>query len=158
MTFGRNLRRSVPQLNTASLPDLIFTVLFFFMVVTHMRKTTVRVEYRVPQGTELTRLTKKTAVSYIYIGKAQHAALHGGTAPAASGGYSLQLNDRLATPADVADYIAAERQRMQPDDRTRQTVSLKADRNAPMALVTEVKMSLRKANVRRINYSAEEKK
>ena len=158
MTFGRNLRRSVPQLNTASLPDLIFTVLFFFMVVTHMRKTTVRVEYRVPQGTELTRLTKKTAVSYIYIGKAQHAAQYGGTAPAAAGGYSLQLNDRLATPADVADYIAAERQRMQPDDRTRQTVSLKADRNAPMALVTEVKMSLRKANVRRINYSAEEKK
>ena len=63
-----NLRRKgmgVPQLNTASLPDLIFTVLFFFMVVTHMRTVTLKVKYQVPQGKELTRLTKKTAVSYI---------------------------------------------------------------------------------------------
>lgn len=69
MIFGNRDRRQMPQLNTASLPDLIFTVLFFFMVVTHMRTVTLKVSFRVPQGTELTRLTKKTAVSYIYIGR-----------------------------------------------------------------------------------------
>ena len=67
MIFDNRVRRSVPQLNTASLPDLIFTVLFFFMVVTHMRQTTIKVEFRMPQGTQLTRLTKKSTVSYIYI-------------------------------------------------------------------------------------------
>lgn len=154
MIFNNRQRHSVPTLNTSSLPDLIFTVLFFFMVVTHMRKTTVKVQYRVPQGTELTRLTKKSAVSYIYIGKVPHPIRQDyGT----YGKYSLQLNDKLATPADVADYIADERRRMAADDRTRQTVSLKADRKAPMGLITDVKQALRKANVRKISYSAEQK-
>ena len=63
MIFGNRNSRQMPQLNTASLPDLIFTVLFFFMVVTHMRTVTLKVSFRVPQG-----LTKKTAVSYVYIG------------------------------------------------------------------------------------------
>ena len=154
MTINERIRRSVPQLNTASLPDLIFTVLFFFMVVTHMRKTTLKVEYRVPQGTELTRLVKKSAVSYIYIGRVPHSA-SGSTA--SSDGYSMQLNDKLATPDDIADYIAGERRRMSPDDRVRQTVSLKADRGARMGLITEVKQALRKANVRKISYSAEQR-
>lgn len=59
----------VPGLNTSSLPDLIFSVLFFFMIVTHMRQVTLKVDCRLPQGKELTRLTKKSAVSHIYIGK-----------------------------------------------------------------------------------------
>lgn len=150
MTINERIRRSVPQLNTASLPDLIFTVLFFFMVVTHMRKTTLKVEYRVPQGTELTRLVKKSAVSYIYIGRVPHSA-------SGSAASSMQLNDKLATPDDIADYIAGERRRMSPDDRVRQTVSLKADRGARMGLITEVKQALRKANVRKISYSAEQR-
>lgn len=151
MTFNNRIRRSVPTLNTSSLPDLIFTVLFFFMVVTHMRKTTVKVKYRVPQGTELTRLTKKSAVSYIYIGKTSLPTT------TAYDGYSLQINDKLATPDDIADYIADERKRMSPEDRTRQTVSLKADRNTRMGMITDVKQALRKANVRTISYSAEQK-
>ena len=57
--FRRRLRHDVPALNTASLPDLIFTVLFFFMIVTHMRQVTLKVQYQVPAGTELTKLTKK---------------------------------------------------------------------------------------------------
>ena len=142
--------RLVPQLNTSSLPDLIFTVLFFFMVVTHMRKVTLKVHYKVPQGTELTRLTKKSAVSYIYIGR---TSSHG----AGASRECLQLNDRLATPADIADFMAAERQRMSAEDRVRQMVSIKADRHTPMATITDVKQSLRKANVRKISYSAEQK-
>ena len=43
MIFRNRSQRSMPQLNTSSLPDLIFTVLFFFMVVTHMRKTTIKI-------------------------------------------------------------------------------------------------------------------
>ncbi len=147
-----NLRRKgmgVPQLNTASLPDLIFTVLFFFMVVTHMRTVTLKVKYQVPQGKELTRLTKKTAVSYIYIGQPQNAN---------SGEVCIQLNDKIATPADIEDYVIAERGRMQAEDRTRQTVSLKADRNVPMGTITEVKKALRRVGVQRISYSAEEAK
>ena len=92
--FRRRLR-GVPELNTASLPDLIFTVLFFFMIVTHMREVTLKVKYRVPQGTELTRLTKKSAAVYLYIGM-----------PITSFGKAtgqpmqVQLNDRLVRSDD----------------------------------------------------------
>ena len=71
----RRHSREVPALNTSSLPDLIFTVLFFFMIVTHMRHETVKVQYQVPQGKELTRLTKKSAVSYIYTVSYTHLTL-----------------------------------------------------------------------------------
>ena len=63
MSFFRRQRREVPMLNTAALPDLIFTVLFFFITVTHMREVTLKVKYRVPEGTERTRPVKKSAVT-----------------------------------------------------------------------------------------------
>ena len=104
MIFGNRDRRQMPQLNTASLPDLIFTVLFFFMVVTHMRTVTLKVSFRVPQGTELTRLTKKTAVSYIYIGRPTAAPGLGKPASARSqaaseggnNGFQMQINARMS--------------------------------------------------------------
>ena len=135
MILRNRAGRTVPVLNTASLPDLIFTVLFFFMV-------TLKVKYTVPQGTEVTRLTRKSAVTYIYIGRK-------------GDGYCVQMNDRIVPTAEIASLLAAEKQRMQDDDRQRMTVSVKADRNAPMRLVTEVKIALRRANVRKISYSAE---
>ena len=142
MILRNRAGRTVPVLNTASLPDLIFTVLFFFMVATHMRTVTLKVKYTVPQGTEVTRLTRKSAVTYIYIGRKGDA-------------YCVQMNDRIVPTAEIASLLAAEKQRMQDDDRQRMTVSVKADRNAPMRLVTEVNIALRRANVRKISYSAE---
>ena len=95
MSMFRRREHTVPGLNTASLPDLIFSVLFFFMIVTHMQKVAVKVQYRTPQGTELTRLTKKTAVTYIYIGKAA-----GTMGQATHGRTMIQLNqDVTGRPA-----------------------------------------------------------
>ena len=71
--FHRN-NHEVPALNTSSLPDLIFTVLFFFMIVTHMRDVELKVRYEVPQGTELQKLTHKSAVIYIYVGRCYTAS------------------------------------------------------------------------------------
>ena len=134
---------SVPGLNTASLPDLIFTVLFFFMIVTHMKENQMKVKYQVPQGTKLERLAKKSTVSHIYIGK-----------PYKGGGdNAVQVNDKIVDAADVEDFIAAERKRMAPDDAKNMTVSIKADKKADMGIVTDVKQSLRRANALKILYS-----
>ena len=134
---------NVPGLNTASLPDLIFTVLFFFMIVTHMKENQMKVKYQVPQGTKLERLAKKSTVSHIYIGK-----------PYKGGGdNAVQVNDKIVDAADVEDFIAAERKRMAPDDAKNMTVSIKADKKADMGVVTDVKQSLRRANALKILYS-----
>lgn len=146
MNMFRHHRREVPALNMASLPDLIFTVLFFFMIVTHMRKVALKVKYQVPAGTELTRLTKKSTVSYIYIGKPIDGSNNAAT--------QIQLNDKLSTIPDVMDYVTAERNRMTPEDAQAMTVSIKADRHTDMGTITDVKQALRQAHALRINYSA----
>ena len=76
----RRKRQNVPSLNMASMPDLIFTVLFFFMIVTHMRSDEVKVRYQVPQGVEMKKLANKSSVVNIYIGRAGndwHVQLNG---------------------------------------------------------------------------------
>ena len=111
MSMFNRRRYEVPGLNTASLPDLIFSVLFFFMIVTHMQKVAVKVQFRTPQGTELTRLTKKTAVTYIYIGKPE-----GNLQKTLGTATRIQLNDKFGNLDEVVDYISAERERMSPED------------------------------------------
>jgi biopolymer transport protein ExbD len=139
--FRDRKKREMPGLNTAALPDLIFTVLFFFMIVTHMRSVPMKVKYQVPSGTEITKLVKKSTVTYIYIGKVGEDT-------------RIQLNDKLATVADIEVYVKAERSRMQSEDMKRQVVSIKADRETDMRVITQVKQALRRANAYTINYSA----
>lgn len=117
-----------------------------------MREVTLKVKYRVPQGTELTRLTKKSAVSYVYIGVPLSTS---GTANERN--VRIQLNDKFVTADDLVDYITEERHRMSPEDLQQMTVSIKADRQVRMSTLNEVKLALRKANALRINYSATEK-
>ena len=145
MRFRDTEKKEIPGLNTAALPDLIFTVLFFFMIVTHMRSVPLKVKYRVPQGTEITKLVKKSTVTFIHIGK-----MNGQT--------RIQLNDKLATVDDVEAYVKAERARMLPEDKSRQVVSIKADRQTDMHTINAVKRALQRANALNINYSAEKEK
>ena len=146
--FRRHSNHEIPGLNMASMPDLIFTVLFFFMIVTHMRSTPVKVQYQMPQGTELTRLTKKSSVTYIYIGK-----------PVGSndGQIRIQLNDKFADVNSIPTYIESERGRMSSEDAQAMTVSIKADQQTDMGTITDVKQALRQAKAHQINYSAEKR-
>ncbi|MDY3848663.1 MAG: biopolymer transporter ExbD [Prevotella sp.] len=147
MSMFKRKDHRVPGLNTASLPDLIFTVLFFFMIVTHMKENTMKVRYQVPEGTRLERLAKKSTVTHVYIGQS------------VKGGHKdqIQVNDKIVETTDVEDVIAAERRRMGAEDRRQMTVSIKADRNADMGVVGDVKQSLRRANALKIHYSGRKK-
>ncbi|WP_314808618.1 biopolymer transporter ExbD [Segatella oris] len=154
MSLFRRHIHEMPGLNTASLPDLIFSVLFFFMIVTHMRKETLKVEYRVPQGTELTRLTKKSAVSYVHIGRPISSRYP--VSALVFDGSCIQLNDKYVTPSEIIDYISAEKSKLSPEDQQLMTVSIKADKATKMSVVNEVKQALRQAKALKINYSATE--
>jgi len=141
----------MPGLNTAALPDLIFTVLFFFMIVTHMRDVDLLVHYDLPNGTEVQKLTHKSAVTYIYVGRQANLRPQ-----ASKDTFFIQLNNRLATIADIRDYVEEERSRMNEEDRSRMVVSLKADRDVPMSIIAEIKQALQQSFALRINYSATE--
>ncbi len=147
--FNKSGKREMPELNTSSLPDLIFTVLFFFMIVTTMREVTLMVKFRVPAATELEKLEKKSLVSFIYIGKPlEEYQKKMGTTD------RIQLNDKFAEASEVQEYIYSERENMSEVDQPFMTVSLKVDAQTKMGIVTEVKQALRKAYALKINYSA----
>lgn len=135
--------RSVPSLNVASMPDLIFTVLFFFMIVTHMRSDEVKVRLQVPQGVEVQKLANKQAVVNIYIGREGSR-------------WSVQLNCDIVNPNDIPAHIEHIRGGLSAENQARLTVSLRVDRKAPMGLVSEVKRNLQQAYALKINYSATE--
>lgn len=140
----RKQKRHVPELNTSALPDLIFTVLFFFMIVTHMRQTDLKVKVQTPQGTELQKLGKKYAVTYIYIGKDK------------TGATQIQLNNRIVPLSRLSDALSAERKQLPVDEQKYHTVSLKADRDTPLGVIADVKEALRNAHTLQISYSANE--
>lgn len=144
----RRREHKVPNLNTSSLPDLIFTVLFFFMIVTHMRDVELKVRYVVPQGTELQKMTPKSAVTHIYIGRVPGLP---------TDSFCIQLNNRLATVADIREFVETERARMSGEDQARMLVSIKADRDVPYGMIAEVKQALQQSFALKISYSANQK-
>lgn len=160
MFINRQRHREMPQLNTSSLPDLIFTVLFFFMVVTHMRTVTVKVKYTLPEGRELARLTKQTTAANVFIGQMPSLRGNGGSTQSQGENRQLavQLNDKVMSADQIATYISEELRRMTDNDRQHATVTLKADLHTPMSQVSQVKRALRRAGIEKINYTAEEQK
>jgi biopolymer transport protein ExbD len=147
--FRKDSKKEVPGLSTASLPDIIFMLLFFFMVSTVIRETTVNVNQRLPGATEVQKLEKKNLVTYIYIGKPKASYQDRyGTEP------RIQLNDSFAKVSDIRDYILAERKKLDESQRPKMTTSLKIDKETEMGIVTDTKQALRKASALKINYSA----
>ena len=147
--FNKSGKRGMPELNTSSLPDLIFSLLFFFMMITTMREVTLKVQFRAPQGTELEKLEKKSLVTFIYIGKptAQFQKQMGSET-------RIQQNDKFEDVSAVQDYIYQERENMKEEDQPFMTVAQKVDKETKMGIVTDVKQALRQAYALNINYSA----
>ena len=142
-------KKEVPAISTASLPDVVFMLLFFFMVSTTMRETALRVSVALPSATEVQKLEKKSLVSYIYIGTPlrSYQGLYGNDS-------RIQLNDSFKTLDDIRDFISSERDAMKESDRNQMTTSLKIDEYTRMGIVSEVKQELRKSSALKIVYAA----
>jgi biopolymer transport protein ExbD len=148
--FKSKKGKESPAINTSSLPDIIFMLLFFFMVSTTMREVTVRVQQKMPEATEIQKLERKSLVSFIYIGEPKNTKMFGTNA-------RIQLNDVFADVDDISEFIAQERQARDEADRKLLTTSLKVDGRTKMGVVTDVKQELRKVGAFKINYSTRKK-
>jgi biopolymer transport protein ExbD len=136
--------REVPAMSTTSLPDVVYIILFFFMLSTSMRDQELLVTYKLPEATEVQKLEKKNLVSYIHIGAPSlHMQAKYGTAP------RIQLNDSYKTTKDILDFVAAER-----ESHNDMTICLKADENTKMGVVADVKQELRRANALKLSYAS----
>ena len=147
--FGGNNKKEVPGIASGSLSDIVFMLLFFFMVTTQMRETENKVKVTTPEASEVVKLDRKDLNSYINIGSPTLAyqAQYGTDA-------RIQLNDSFRTTDDIRDFIAAERDSKSEADRQLMTVSIRADQDVRMGIVTDVKQELRRCSALKIMYSA----
>ncbi len=142
---GRKIK-GIAAVSTASLPDIVFMLLFFFMVTTVMREQDLLVKVSKPDASEITKLEKKSLVDYINIGPPIDKRL--GSEPI------IQLDDAIATTADIDQWIEDNRNERAEAEQSQITTSLKVNQDVKMGIVTDVKQELRKAQALKINYSA----
>jgi biopolymer transport protein ExbD len=146
--FNKKKSGDMPAISTASLPDIVFMLLFFFMVATVMRDTTLKIENQLPSADQVEKLEKKDLVMYIYVGQPQeqYQSKYGKES-------RIQLNDKFADVSDIKAFIAAERASKREELIPFLTTALKVDKDANMGLIGDIKQELRKENALKINYT-----
>ncbi|MFZ0489046.1 MAG: biopolymer transporter ExbD [Salegentibacter sp.] len=146
--FTKKKSGDLPAISTASLPDIVFMLLFFFMVATVMRQNTLMVQNRLPKANQVEKLDKKDLVMYIYAGKPsqRYQAKYGKEA-------RIQLNDKFASVSEVQPFIYSERESKREELVPYLTTALKVDKETNMGLVSDIKQELRKAEALKINYT-----
>jgi len=146
--FKKKKDGELPPVSTASLPDIVFMLLFFFMTVTVMKDNTLKVENSLPNASEIKKLEKKDRVVYIYVGKPtqEYQKIFGTEA-------TIQLNDKLAKVSEVGDYVLSEIAKKPEEIQGFITTALKVDKNANMGIVMDIKEKLREVNALKVNYT-----
>ena len=135
---------------TSALPDIIFMLLFFFMVTTVLRDSTIMVMQRIPQATELTKLQKKSLVKHLYIGEPKKTELSGKEP-------KIQANDNFIDTKDIILWVNRQKATLKEHEREQITVDLKVDEEAKRGLISDVELQLRKANARKLLYTTMQK-
>ena len=147
--FKKNGKRPMGAISTASLPDIVFMLLFFFMVATVLRTEEEMVQVTKPEASELYKVQKKHLIRYINIGVPMDKRR--GTEPV------IQLNDQFSEVNEVQDWIAKERLTLAEAEQSKMWVSLKVDTETKMGIVSKVKQELRQASALKGLYSATSK-
>lgn len=138
-----NTKQEIP---TSALPDIIFMLLFFFMVTTVLREVTINVKQRIPEATQLRKLERKSLVSYLYVGEPKKTE-QWGTEP------RIQANDQFIEPNDVILWVSQEKDKLDENERDQITIAMKVDKEAKRGLISDIELQLRKANARKLLYT-----
>lgn len=147
--FKQKNDKGTPGLNMGSMSDIIFMLLFFFMVITTMRESSLYVKIQPPKGTEVTKLEKKSLVSYINIGvPMDNYQSKYGTEP------RIQLNDQIADVSDIRQFVELEKNARSEEDSKLLTFAIKADGKVKMGMISDIKQELRAASALKLFYNA----
>ncbi|WP_420385766.1 ExbD/TolR family protein [Roseivirga sp.] len=149
MSKFKKKSESSQDIPTAALPDIIFMLLFFFMVTTVLRETEIKVEQRIPRAEQLVKLEKKKLVTYLYVGKPKDQSM--GTEPL------IQANDAFIDIGGIVQWINQEKSKLSEAERDQITVSMKVDNETKMGIIVDIQTELRDANARKIMYATPQK-
>ena len=150
--FKKNGGKESPAINTSALPDIVFMLLFFFMVATKMRDPSVLVRTNVPTVSEVEKIVKKSWVNHILVGPPLNTAEFGNSP-------RIQFDDKFGDVEGangVGVFITMKKNEQPEGIRDYLTTSIKADRSVRMGLIQDIKQELRKINSLKLLYSASE--
>ncbi|GAB5523668.1 MAG: biopolymer transporter ExbD [Roseivirga sp.] len=137
------------EIPTAALPDIIFMLLFFFMVSTIMRETEVKVAQKIPRAEQLVKLQRKDLIAHIYVGAPKSDAL--GKEPV------IQIDGVFMDIDKVGAWVEGVRASLAEEEKDQLTISLKVDKEVRMGLIVDIQKELRKVNARKIIYQSPKK-
>jgi len=144
--FKKKTDGGLPAINTASLPDIVFMLLFFFMVATVMRDDTLMVTNTLPAATQVEKLVKDRT-TFIYAGKPSER-FKGKFGKEAR----IQINDKFVSLDEIGPAVTEYINKLRPDLQSRVVVAVKADKDTNAGLISDIKQELRKANALKIMY------
>ncbi|NOY06973.1 MAG: biopolymer transporter ExbD [Chlorobi bacterium] len=133
MRFKKKRANPQQEIPTASMPDIIFMLLIFFMVTTVLREYDVLVKYELPEAVSVEKIENKRLLSYIWIGNDER----------------IQIDDSIL-PVEEVMNVAYHKRLSNPNV----IMSLHIDKGSRMGVVHDVQQQLRRADALRINYSA----
>ncbi len=139
-----NTSQDIP---TAALPDIIFMLLFFFMVTTVLRESTIMVKQSIPKATQLRKLSQKKLVSYMYIGKPNDPKKFGAEP-------RIQANDAFIEVDGIIQFIEEEKGKLAENEKDQITISIKVDDETKMGIVADIQEKMRDVNARKLMYAA----
>lgn len=144
--FRNKKSNELPAVNTASLPDIVFMLLFFFMVVTVLRDDNLLVQNILPKADQVEKLKKDRSV-YIYAGKpsSRYQEKYGSEA-------KIQIGDKYTDISNLKFALTEARQKLLPELQDKVMVALKVDEKTNTGLVTDIKQELRDLNMLKIIY------
>lgn len=145
--FKKKAANTSQEIPVASMPDIIFMLLFFFMVTTVLRETSIKVAQQLPKATQLRKLEQKKLVSYLYIGKPVDSNKFG-TEP------KIQANDTFLELDGIVQFIETEKSKLAENEQDQFTISLKVDHTTKMGIVVDITEQMRNANARKLMYAA----
>ena len=143
--FKRATYRKVPGLNTASLPDLVFTLLFFFLIVTNMKDDKSTVTLRMPTASEVQEAEKNDHIITVYVGQPETQ----------EGDSPIQIHGKTIRPEELTAALEAEKKRIHAGNTSDIIVFLKIDKHTKMGVVAGIKQKLRESGLVVVNYITE---
>lgn len=132
MQFEKRRANTKQEIPTASMPDIIFMLLLFFMVTTTMREVEVLVKYKLPEAKAVEKIENKRLVTYLWLGQDGR----------------VQINDAIIELDRIQALMYDKRQAL-----PNLIVSMRVDKGSDMGQVTDIQQELRKAYCLRVNYS-----
>ncbi|MBO3115494.1 biopolymer transporter ExbD [Winogradskyella sp. DF17] len=143
--FKNKKQGDLPAISTASLPDIVFMLLFFFMVATVMRDSSLMIENILPSADQVEKL-KKDRTTFIYAGKPSSQYKQFGEEP------RIQINDQFVGIEDIMPAVLQAQSELNEELQSKIVVGLKVDKETHAGLISDIKQELRKANTLKVMY------